>query len=103
MTTKVKGVAWEITQTVKCPLPGFEGVEITFDLMATPEQSSLFIRHMGALESHVGVVVKVEGWPEEVFGADPWDTKRVPVVWVTWAGKKALAQALEGYFDPPNS
>lgn len=103
MATKVKGVEWEITQTVKCPLPGFEAVEITYNLMATPEQSNGFIRHMGAQGSHVGVVVKVEGWPGDEFGSDPWNIQRVPMIWMTWAGKKGLLQAVEGYLNDPNS
>lgn len=93
----------KITQVIQCPLPGFEMVEITYDLMATAEQCNGFIRHMGSQGSHVGVVVKVEGWPKDEFGPDPWDIKRVPVAWVTWAGKYGFRAALEEYLNPKNS
>lgn len=103
MPTKAKAGEFEITQAVRCPLPGFETVEITFNLMATPEQSNGFIRHMGSQGSHAGVVVSVEGWPKDEFGPDPWDVKRVPMIWTTWAAKKGLVKAIEEYLADPNS
>lgn len=102
MAAKAKGEMDKIEQAVPCPVRGFEQVTITFNLLATPEQADNFIRRMGAADSHKGVVVKVEGWPKDEYGPDPWDIKRAPVIWTTWAAKKALTAAVDRYLNDPN-
>lgn len=92
----------QITQTIGCPLPGFETVKVTFNLMATPEQVNNFVRQAGDNGSHVGVVT-VDGWPAEEWGPNPWDIRRVPGVWAAWAARKGYGIAMKAYLDDPNS
>lgn len=93
----------QILQDVTCNLPGFEGVILTFDLMASFQQANNFARQMGGVGSHSGVVAKVENWPKDEYGPDPWDAARVPSVWFAWASKKGWALAMKAYLDDPNS
>lgn len=93
----------EIVKAVTCDLPGFEGVAVSYDLMATQTQVDLFVRHIGAKGTHEGVIVKVEGWPAQEYGPDPWDTVRVPAIFQAWAAKKGWALAMKGYLDDPLS
>jgi hypothetical protein len=92
----------EITHAIRCELPGFEQVTVTFDLMATQQQVNNFVRHMGADGTQTGVVAAVEGWPSDEFGPDPWDIKRVPGVFHAWVSKKGWALAMKAYLDDPN-
>lgn len=92
----------QILQTIECPLPGFEGVTVTFDLMATQHQIDAFVKQAGLNKSHEGVIAKIEGWPPE-FGLDPWDGKVVPGVWLAWVARKGYGMAMKAYLDDPNS
>jgi hypothetical protein len=92
----------EILQTIKCAVRGFEEVEVTFDLMATPANVDRFVRQMGGNGTQEGIVVKVDGWPKEEYGPDPFDGKRVPGVWLAWVSKKGWALAMKAYLEDPN-
>lgn len=93
----------EITHATTCKVPGFEAVEIVFDLMATPAQVNEFIAKMGGGGTHKPVVVEVRNWPDKEFGPDPWDNNRVPGVWMAWVSKKGWGQAMKEYLDDPNA
>jgi hypothetical protein len=91
----------QLTHTLACAIPGFEGVEIVFNLMATSEQTDNFIKRMGGDGSHAPVVVEVKGWPAE-FGPDPWGAT-APVVFRAWASRLGWGRAMREWLDDPNS
>lgn len=93
----------QITRTVTCKLPGFETVQITYNLAATLQQVDNLVRQSGTNGSHEGVIVTIEGWPAAEYGPNPWDAKRVPAIWFAWAGKKGWGLALQEYLNDPNS
>lgn len=91
----------EIAQTIQCTLPNFEGVTITFNLMATADETDVFIRRMGQDGTHEPVVARIEGWPKE-YGADPW-SKEAPVVFRAWIARTGWGKAMKEWLDSPNS
>jgi hypothetical protein len=90
----------DLTHTTQCDMPGFEAVTITFNLMATGDQTDLFIRKMGGDGSYAAVVAAVDGWPKE-FGPDPWGPD-APVVFRAWAARKGWGQAMREWLESPN-
>lgn len=84
---------------ITCPLPGFEQVKVTYNLMATGRQIDEFQRSMGKEEA-AAVVVKIEGLPEKYSG--PTDLE-LPMAFRVWySGKGPIKAALE-YASDPNS
>lgn len=100
---KAENSELEITREVECDLKGFEHIRITFNLLATPAQVDNFIRQMGARDSHTCVVVKVDNWPKDEYGPDPFDLQRVPGIWLAWLARKGWGKATREYLDDPNS
>lgn len=92
-----------IAHEITCDLRGFEGVKITFDLMATPAQVDNFVRQMGAKGSQTGVIIEVANWPKDEYGPDPFDLQRVPGIWLAWLARKGWGTAVREYLDDPNS
>lgn len=83
--------------TIQCPIPGFEKVEVTYNMMATGKQIDLFQRSMGK-DGADAVVVKVEGMPKKYSG--PID-EELPIMFRVWySGKGPIKAALEYASDP---
>lgn len=84
--------------TIICPIPGFEKVEVTYNMMATGKQIDQFQRKMGK-EAADAVVVKVEGLPKQ-YGGDPTH-EDLPIMFRVWySGKGPIKAALEYASDP---
>ncbi len=83
----------------KCPLPGFETVIVTYNLMATEEDLDAFQKTMGAERG--AIVQSVEGWPGGAWGDDPFG-KPVPMLFRVWAIKQ-VALAIAEYMADPKS
>lgn len=88
----------KITRTVECPLPGFEGVTVTYDLMASREQVNTFSSDFQA--DTQGVVVEVTGWPEE-YGA-PFG-EQTPLAFEIWARQRGITDAIKALAADPLS
>lgn len=85
--------------TIICPLPGFEQVKVTYNLMATGRQIDNFQRSMGKEDADT-VVAKVEGLPDTYTGPTDVDLPMMFRVW--YSGKGPIKAALE-YAQDPNS
>lgn len=91
-----------IVQKITCTLPGFEAVEITYNLMATEGEADAFIKRMGGDGSAAPVVVSVEGWDTAAYGADPWNKDKAPSVFRAWATRVGWGVALKAFITDPN-
>lgn len=89
----------QTTITRTCPLPGFETVAITYDLMATEADLDAFQKTMGA--ERAAIVKSVQGWPGGELGDDPFG-KPVPMLFRVWAIKQ-VALAIAEYMADPKS
>lgn len=83
-------------------VPGFENVEIVYNLYCTEKAANQFIQALGGKGTAEGVVIEVRNFPAE-YGADPWDTENVPMAFRAWAGRKGWATAMAGFLADPNS
>jgi hypothetical protein len=82
--------------------PGFEGVELLFNLYAPESKANAFIQALGGKNTAEGVVLEVRNFPAE-YGTDPWDPDKVPMIFRAWAGRKGWAAAMAGFLNDPNS
>jgi hypothetical protein len=89
----------QTTVTRQCPLPGFEAVAITYNLMATEEELDAFQKTWA--RSGARIVQSVEGWPGGAWGDDPFG-KPVPMLFRVWAIKQ-VALAIAEYMADPKS
>lgn len=87
------------TQTVACPLIGFENVQIEFNMMAGSNTWDAWMRSLGT-ENSDGVVVAVHGWDEAQFG--PAFGGGTPMAFLLWATKRAVSGAFQAYANDPN-
>ena len=85
--------------TISCPVPGFEKVKVTYNMMATGRQIDAFQRSMGKDEAEA-VIVKIEGLPDTFEGITDLDLPMMLRVWI--CGKGPIKAALE-YAQDPNS
>jgi hypothetical protein len=85
--------------TVRCPLPGFEAVEIDYNLMASEKQIDLWTKSLGTLGAD-SIVADVRGWPkshgEDAFGADS------PMAFRIWACQRGMQDAVKAFVADPN-
>lgn len=87
--------------TVKrqCPIPGFEEVSITYNLMATEEELDKFQKSIGTAPGRI--IENIEGWPGGEHGEDPLG-KGAPMLFRVWAVKQ-VSLAIAEYMANPNS
>lgn len=89
----------QTTVTRQCPLPGFEAVAITYNLMATEAELDAFQKSIGAVPGRI--VAGVEGWPGGEHGDEPLG-KGAPMLFRVWAVKQ-VTLAIAEYMADPNS
>lgn len=88
-----------VTQSVPCPLDGFDGCAVVYNLMATEAALDAFYRKTGAEETATPVVASIEGWP--LADVDPWG-KDSPLAWRFWASRQGFAQAMASWLQNPD-
>lgn len=86
--------------TVK-DVPGFESVELIYNLYAPEKAANAFIAAMGGRNTAEGVILEVKNFPAE-YGADPWGEDS-PMAFRAWAARKGWAAAMAGFLADPNS
>ena len=92
----------ELAYTIKCPLPGFETVGVTYNMLASEKDADIFSRKAGKDDSADGIVLGVEGWDAKQYGDDPWDYGKSPLGFRVWAARKGFAQAVAEFVNDPN-
>lgn len=92
----------ELTATIECPLEGFEGVSVTYNMMATEAEADQFSVTAGRHGSHEPVVLKVDGWPVDKYGPDPWNYEKAPMAFRVWAARKGFGAAVREFLNDPN-
>jgi hypothetical protein len=92
----IRGVTVETKQTIGCELPGLEGVQVTYDLMASEEQVNAWQQSLGSVND--GVVAEVTGWPEgrgEPFGP------QAPLAFRIWTVQGGYQEAVRRFAADP--
>jgi hypothetical protein len=89
----------DLTRTVACPFAGFEGCEVTYNLMASTKQLEAFQAEYGGGGTAEPIVVKITGWPFN--GTDPW-SKDAPMMWRIWAARRGIQRAIADLSDDPD-
>ena len=92
----------ELTQAIECPVPGFEGVTIHFNMLAPESTADAFAAKAGRGGSAEGIVTAVDGWDEKTYGDDPWDYERSPMAFRVWAAKVGYGTAVKDFVTDPN-
>lgn len=87
------------TQNVTCPLPGFDGVVLVLNMMASTEDWDTWMRSLGT-EGAECVVAAVQGWDTERYG-QPF-TRTTPMAFSLWATKRGVVDAFTQYANDPN-
>ena len=90
-----------IQQTVICPLPGLEGVSVTYNLMATEAEINALASGLGQAEGvkRENVIVSVNGWPEG-YGGDPFGPNS-PLAFRVWALQAGIGDAVKAFVRDP--
>ena len=87
------------TITRQCPIPGLEGVAVTYNLMTTEAELDAFQKSIGTAPGRI--VESVQGWPGGEFGPEPLG-KDAPMHFRVWAMKQ-VTKAIAEYMADPNS
>ena len=88
-----------IHRTVACPLEGFEGVTVTYNLMASANEVNAFSTDFDAAPGLV--IAGVSGWPEEL-NAEPFGND-APLAFLIWARQTGIKEAIRAYAADPLS
>ena len=88
----------ETTVERVCPIPGFEEVTVTYNLMASEDALDAFQRSMGVERNEI--IQDVKGWPGGEHGDDPFG-KAAPILFRVW-GVKQITEAIKEYISDPN-
>lgn len=90
-----------LTKTVTCPLEGFETVEATYNLLATPKDVQTLQVSVGDRDPG-GVVVGVTGLPEQYAASGPFgdETPMALQLWLCFGGYN---EAVGAFIRDPNS
>ena len=89
----------QTTQEIGCPLPGFEAVRVTVNMMASFEQFDQLLASTGR-KGWDEVITRVDGWPAEYEGG-PQGTA-APMAWRLWLVRIGVPQACVEYVSAPN-
>jgi len=87
-----------IAQVVKCPIPGFTEVEVTYNVMASNKQFDALGRGLDK-ETAEGVILEIKGWP--LNGTDPYG-EDAPSLWRRWLGRNGAAVAIITKLNDPD-
>jgi hypothetical protein len=85
--------------SLKCPIAGFEGVTVYYNMMASSRETDVFYANSGKDGSHAKVITRIEGWPlngTEPFGED------APLGWRFWASRTGMKQAFNEWLADPD-
>jgi len=82
------------TITISCPLPGFEGVQVTFNLLASEAQYDAFMRSLARDAADV-VITEITGWPS----GTPFDAD-TPLLFRLWLAQDGYIEAVKAYLRP---
>ncbi len=91
----------EITRTVRCALEGFEDVEATYNLLATPKDVQALQTSVGDRDPG-GVVVRVTGLPAQYEASGPFGAE-TPMALQLWLCFGGYNQAIGEFVRDPNS
>jgi hypothetical protein len=86
---------------ILCPLPGLEAVTVTYDLMA-PWGQVQELRKLLTPETAQPVIVKIENWPIETYGDNPFGPGS-PMAFQLWAANGGYNEAARAWVQDPNS
>ena len=89
-----------LIQSVPCSIPDLEGVSVDFDMMASEETVDTWAKSGGKVNSDA-VIAKVNGWPKEEYGPDPFGPQ-APMAFRLWCIRKGYAAAVQEYVSDPN-
>jgi hypothetical protein len=82
-----------------CPVEGFEGVTVVFDMLASPSQIDAALNRMGQAGTIKPLIAQVDNWPEEYGEPFGVDTPTAVFVWAIRVGWKG---ALTAFIVAPN-
>ena len=92
-----------IERTTLCPLPGFETVAVTYNLMINYRDLTAVQVDMGQTPALRERLIKaISGWPGGPNGDDPFGTE-APLVVMYWLLYGGFYQAVREYATSPKS
>ena len=93
-----------ILRTVTCPFPGFEGLAVTYNMMATVKQVEALSASIGAGPEvdRSAVILDMHGWPEEAHPGGPYG-ENAPMLVLIWLLRTGYGKAVAEYINDPFS
>lgn len=88
------------TQKTTCPLPGLEGVEVEYNMMASLAALEDFMRTMGR-ERWDDLIVAIDGWDNKQYPGGP-QSDEAPLAWRFWVARQGVQAASIAYVTDPN-
>lgn len=86
-------------QTMVCPLPGLDAVEVDYNMMASMDAFDEFVRSNGQKQFDA-VVADVRGWPEQFAGGP--QGMDAPMAWRLWMAHEGVGAAAQAWVADPN-